>query len=60
MTAAQELVFRYDNTGHHRQLNLPTYPHHKHEGNETYVTASPAPDLSAVLQEIETHINLTP
>jgi hypothetical protein len=22
-----KLVFRYDNTGHHKELNLPTYPH---------------------------------
>lgn len=60
MTATQELVFRYDNTGHHRQRNLPTYPHHKHAGSEDNVTASPAPDLAAVLREIENHIILTP
>jgi len=60
MTAAQTLVFRYDNTGHHRQLNLPTYPDHKHEGSEANVIASPAPDLTAVLHEIETYVNLTP
>ena len=60
MTAAQTLVFRYDNTGHHRQLNLPTYPDHKHEGSEANVIASPAPDLTAVLREIETYVNLTP
>ena len=56
MTAAQQLAFRYDNTGHHQKLNLPTYPHHKHVGSEENVTASNAPDLVAVLQEIQTLI----
>lgn len=51
--AAQTLVFRYDNTGHHRQLNLPTYPHHKHNGGENNVTVSSAPDLVVVLREIQ-------
>ena len=53
MDATQRLIFRYDNTGHHRKLNLPTYPHHKHEGSEDNVIASSAPDLAAVLDEIE-------
>jgi hypothetical protein len=53
MDSTQQLVFRYDNTGHHRQLDLSTYPHHKHDGREDKVTTSPAPDLSAVLNEIE-------
>lgn len=49
------LVFRYDNTSHYP--NLATAPHHKHiEGNE--VVASPAPDLTSVLKEIETLIKL--
>jgi hypothetical protein len=30
--SSQKLVFRYDNTGHHRKLGLSTYPHHKHDG----------------------------
>jgi hypothetical protein len=60
MTAVQALVFRYDNTGHHSKLNLPTYPHHKHMGREDQVTASSAPDLAAILREIETHVILTP
>ena len=60
MDAAQTFVFRYDNTGHHRQLNLPTYPHHKHTGREDQVTASSAPDLATVLREITTHVSLTP
>ena len=54
MTAAQTLVFRYDNTGHHRKLNLSTYPHHKHGSSEANVIASPAPDLADVLREIQT------
>ncbi len=52
MDSTQQFVFRYDNTGHHRQLGLPTYPHHKHDGREDKVIASPAPDLPAVLNEI--------
>jgi hypothetical protein len=58
MTAAQALMFRYDNTGHHRELNLPTYPHHKHDGSENNVTASSAPDLAGVLREIHMLLEL--
>jgi hypothetical protein len=58
MDTAQKLIFRYDNTGHHRKLNLPTYPHHKHEGSEDNVIASSAPDLTKVLDEIEALIHL--
>ena len=54
MTAASTLVFRYDNTGHHRKLNLSTYPHHRHDSSEANVIASPAPDLADVLREIQT------
>ncbi len=53
MTATKTLIFRYDNTGHHKRLNLPTYPHHKHDGSEENVTASSAPDLIAILREVE-------
>lgn len=52
MDAQQALVFRYDNTGHHKKLNLPTYPHHKHVGSEDVVVASSAPSLADVLNEI--------
>lgn len=52
MNAEQALVFRYDNTGHHKKLKLPTYPHHKHAGSEDAVVASPAPSLSDVLNEV--------
>jgi hypothetical protein len=51
MDSAQRLIFRYDNTGHHRNLGLSTYPHHKHNGKAN-VVESPAPVLSEVLEEI--------
>ncbi|MGQ9627216.1 MAG: toxin-antitoxin system TumE family protein [Anaerolineae bacterium] len=47
-----QMVFRYDNTGHHRKLSLPTFPHHRHDGFTGRITASPAPNLAAVLDEI--------
>jgi hypothetical protein len=52
------MVFRYDNTGHHRELNLPTYPHHKHAGSEARVLSSSAPELPNVLAEIEALVQL--
>ncbi len=55
---SKNLIFRYDNTGHHKDLNLPTFPHHKHAGSEDNVVASPAPDLVVVLKEIETLLPL--
>ncbi len=59
MTARKTLIFRYDNTGHHKRLNLPSYPHHKHEGSENNVIASQAPDLIAVLREVESLVQLS-
>lgn len=47
-----QMVFRYDNTEHHRDLRLPTFPHHRHDGRTGQVTTSPAPNLAAVLDEI--------
>jgi len=58
MNPDKELVFRYDNTGHHKELNLRTRPHHKHEGNEYNIRASSAPDLMAILKEIEVLVKL--
>jgi hypothetical protein len=58
MDARQQLRFRYDNTGHHKQLNLFTYPHHKHEGSEQRVVPASASDLAAVLGEVETLVQL--
>lgn len=52
------MVFRYDNTGHHKQLNLSTYPGHKHEGNENNVLPSESVDLHEVLEEIRNIVKL--
>ena len=56
INSSQELVFCYDNTGHHKKLGLSTYPHHKRDGVETRVIPSAAPDLATVLQEVESLI----
>ena len=56
--SAGQFLFRYDNTDHHRRLNLPTHPHHKHDDGEDRVVASSAPDLAAILAEIESLIPL--
>jgi hypothetical protein len=53
MTSENNLIFRYDNTEHHRKLNLPNFPHHKHDGQEDNVINSNAPLLVDVLREIE-------
>ncbi len=50
--ASKKLIFRYDNTRHHKKLNLPNYPHHKHDGSEDNVISSNAPMLADVLNEI--------
>jgi hypothetical protein len=56
MNPAKTLIFRYDNTPHHQKLNLPTFPHHKHEGREDNVIASNAPMLWDILSEIQAQI----
>lgn len=53
MNAENTLIFRYDNTEHHRQLNLTNFPHHKHDGREDNLLSSDAPFLADVLKEIE-------
>lgn len=53
-----KLIFRYDDTGHHKRLKLQTFPHHKHQGSEENVIASDAPTLSQVLEEIELSLQL--
>ena len=58
MKSGVVLILRYDNTGHHRKLKLPTYPHHKHDGAEDRVVQSSAPTLAGVLSEIELIIDL--
>jgi hypothetical protein len=59
LTSDQQLVFRYDNTGHHKKLKLTTYPHHKHTVSSDDIIESTAPDLAAVLKEIEPLIPLS-
>jgi len=44
------LIFRYDNTAHHKSVS--TFPHHKHLMGRK-VTSSDAPSLEQVLREIE-------
>jgi len=56
MNAINTLIFRYDNTPHHKKLNLSTYPHHKHNNREENVISSAAPTLLEVLQEITARI----
>jgi hypothetical protein len=58
--AKNGLIFRYDNTPHHKKLQLPTYPHHKHDGSEENVIISPAPTLPEVLQEVTAIIESLP
>ncbi|NEN95997.1 MAG: hypothetical protein F6K50_10800 [Moorea sp. SIO3I7] len=53
MNYDNNLIFRYDNTEHHRKLNLATFPHHKHDGSEDNIVQSNAPFLAEVLKEIE-------
>lgn len=50
--ASKNLILRYDNTRHHKKLNLPNYPHHKHDSSEDNVISSNAPMLAEVLNEI--------
>jgi hypothetical protein len=43
MAPSQRLIFRYDNTGHHRKRNLSTYPHHKHDAARIMWSPPPLP-----------------
>ena len=49
------LIFRYDNTAHHK--SIPSFPHHKHlkDGD---VVSSDVPTLEFVLREIENLVGL--
>lgn len=58
LDSSKMLIFRYDDTGHHNELNLSTFPHHKHDGYEDNIIASSAPDLTVVLAEIEVMIKI--
>jgi hypothetical protein len=53
MDAFKNLIFRYDDVKHHKKLNLPNYPHHKHDGSEDNIISSNAPTLADILNEIE-------
>lgn len=59
MDSSHNLIFRYDNTGHHKKLGLPTYPDHKHMGMADRVLPSDPTDLQSVLLEIESMVRLT-
>jgi hypothetical protein len=48
MDAGQNMVFRYDNAPHHRQV--ATFPHHKHD--REVIRDSREPSLEDVLLEI--------
>lgn len=58
MDSTGRLVFRYDNTGHHKKLGLQTHPHHRHDGCEDRVIESSAPELVEVLDEIGVLVEL--
>ena len=58
LDSSKKLVFRYDNTGHHEKLRLPSYPHHKHDRSEDNVIPSKPPDLADILREIEGLVQL--
>ena len=58
MTSSNDIIFRYDNSGHNKKLDLPTYPHHKHDGSEENILPSKAMELDAVIQEIELLVNI--
>jgi Family of unknown function (DUF6516) len=47
-------VFRYDNTP--RFPHVPSFPHHKHEGSEAHVVATPPPNLETVLEEVRRYL----
>ncbi len=52
MDENKELIFRYDNVQHHRDIK--TFPHHKHTKNS--IEESNEPNLAKVLTEIEKEI----
>ncbi|MFC1867614.1 DUF6516 family protein [Thermodesulfobacteriota bacterium] len=58
MTSSKGIIFRYDNTGHNKKLDLPTYPHHKHDGSEENVLSARAMDLGEILQEIASIVKI--
>ena len=51
------LIFRYDDTRHHPELEH--FPHHKHIGGESEVEGASPPELPRVLSDIESMYPLT-
>ena len=47
-----QLIFRYDNAAHHPEIS--THPDHKH--TSTGIEPATAPDLTDILQEIDTRL----
>lgn len=45
-----DLIFRYDNTAHHKEI--PTFPNHKHLKDDDVISSEP-PSLEQILREIE-------
>jgi hypothetical protein len=58
MDSSMRLIFRYDNTGHHKKEAFPTYPHHKHSAHDGSVVPADPMDLGKVLREIEVNVEL--
>ena len=58
MDSSLKLIFRYDNTGHHRKSALATYPYHKHVAHQGDVLPADPMDLKNVLQEIQSMVEL--
>ena len=58
MDQTGKLVFRYDNTRHQRDRDLPTYLHHKHEGEEGRIVASSPQDFAGILKQVEDLVRL--
>jgi hypothetical protein len=51
-----ELIFRFDNTAHHREL--ATFPHHKHVPTGVEPVPGEPPSLAEVLAQIEATIQI--
>ena len=56
MNASGAQVFRYDNSGHHNEIS--SFPHHRHAAEDASISACGEPDLGAILDEIEDHLDL--
>lgn len=52
MDKRNQIVFRYDNAPHHKEL--PTFPHHKHLAER--VIPSAIPTIADILDEISTYL----